>query len=115
MSEGQEDELRSYVDFLHVLWQYILANVSRMGPALLHAAELVARRAISWEVMSIGMITPEDTGGPGHFVQRFSRQTRAFIYTKMKLSIIWSEQIGAGPQRKVWLKSGGISDLYTER
>ena len=78
VSEGvKEDELRSDVDFLHVLWQDILSKREQKGaPALLHAdlslSFRVVRDLFGKKVDRLWIDSREEYQAVRDFVQRFS-------------------------------------------
>jgi ribonuclease G len=118
VSEGvKEDELKSDVDFLHVLWQDILTNRERLpAPALLHSdlslSFRVVRDLFSKKVDRLWIDSREEYDALRGFVQRFSPEQTARIQLYDKDESLFDhlgveQEIVRALSRKVWLKSGG--------
>ena len=118
VSEGvKEDELKSDVDFLHVLWQDILSNRERLSaPALLHTdlslSFRVVRDLFGKKVDRLWIDSREEYQAIRDFVQRFSPEQTARIHFYDKEESLFDhlgveQEISRAMSRKVWLKSGG--------
>ena len=118
VSEGvKEDELRSDVDFLHVLWQDILAKREQKGaPALLHAdlslSFRVVRDLFGKKVDRLWIDSREEYQAVRDFVQRFSPEQTSRIHLYDKDESLFDhlgveQEMARALSRKVWLKSGG--------
>jgi ribonuclease G len=118
VSEGvKEDELKSDVDFLHVLWQDILTNREKYGaPALLHTdlslSFRVVRDLFGKKVDRLWIDSREEYEAVRDFVQRFSPEQTSRIHFYDKDERLFDhlgveQEIVRAMSRKVWLKSGG--------
>jgi ribonuclease G len=118
VSEGvKEDELKSDVDFLHVLWQDILTNREKYGaPALLHTdlslSFRVVRDLFGKKVDRLWIDSREEYEAVRDFVQRFSPEQTSSIHFYDKDERLFDhlgveQEIVRAMSRKVWLKSGG--------
>ncbi len=118
VSEGvKEDELRSDVEFLHVLWQDILAKREQPGvPALLHTdlslSFRVVRDLFSRKVDRLLIDSRGEYEAVRDFVQRFSPEQTARIHYYDKEEPLFDylgieQEIARAMSRRVWLKSGG--------
>jgi ribonuclease G len=118
VSEGvKEDELKSDVDFLHVLWQDILTNREQRGaPALLHTdlslSFRVVRDLFGKKVDRLWIDSREEYEAIRDFVQRFSPEQTSRIHFYDKEETLFDhlgveQEIARAMSRKVWLKSGG--------
>lgn len=118
VSEGvKEDELRSDVEFLHVLWQDILAKREQLGaPALLHTdlslSFRVVRDLFSRKVDRLLIDSRSEYEAIRDFVQRFSPEQTARIHYYDKEEPLFDQlgieqEIARAMSRRVWLKSGG--------
>ncbi|MBD0305972.1 MAG: Rne/Rng family ribonuclease, partial [Nitrospiraceae bacterium] len=118
VSEGvKEDELKSDVDFLHVLWQDILTNREKYGaPALLHTdlslSFRVVRDLFGRKVDRLWIDSREEYEAVRDFVQRFSPEQTSRIHFYDKDERLFDhlgveQEIVRAMSRKVWLKSGG--------
>ncbi|HEV8619721.1 MAG TPA: Rne/Rng family ribonuclease [Nitrospiraceae bacterium] len=118
VSEGvKEDELRSDVDFLHVLWQDILAKREQKGaPSLLHAdlslSFRVVRDLFGKKVDRLWIDSREEYQAVRDFVQRFSPEQTSRIHLYDKDESLFDhlgveQEVARALSRKVWLKSGG--------
>ena len=118
VSEGvKEDELRSDVEFLHVLWQDILAKREQLGaPALLHTdlslSFRVVRDLFSKKVDRLLIDSRGEYEAVRDFVQRFSPEQTARIHYYDKEEPLFDylgieQEIARAMSRRVWLKSGG--------
>ncbi len=118
VSEGvKEDELRSDVEFLHVLWQDILAKRDQLeAPALLHTdlslSFRVVRDLFSKKVDRLLIDSRSEYEAVRDFVQRFSPEQTARIHYYDKEEPLFDhlgieQEIARALSRRVWLKSGG--------
>lgn len=118
VSEGvKEDELKSDVDFLHVLWQDILTNREKYSaPALLHTdlslSFRVVRDLFGKKVDRLWIDSREEYEAVRDFVQRFSPEQTSRIHFYDKDERLFDhlgveQEIVRAMSRKVWLKSGG--------
>ena len=118
VSEGvKEDELKSDVDFLHVLWQDIQTNRERLGaPALLHSdlslSFRVVRDLFGKKVDRLWIDSRQEYEAVRDFVQRFSPEQTSRIHFYDKDESLFDhlgieQEIARATSRKVWLKSGG--------
>lgn len=118
VSEGvKEDDLRSDVEFLHVLWQDILAKRDQSPPpALLHSdlslSLRVVRDLFGQKVDRLWIDSRQDYEAIRDFVQRFSPEQTARIHCYDKEESLFDhlgieQEISRALSRKVWLKSGG--------
>jgi len=118
VSEGvKEDELKSDVDFLHVLWQDILAKREQKGsPALLHAdlslSFRVVRDLFGKKVDRLWIDSREEYQAVRDFVERFSPEQTSRIHLYDKDESLFDhlgveQEMARALSRKVWLKSGG--------
>ncbi len=118
VSEGvKEDELRSDVDFLHVLWQDILTKREQPGvPALLHKdlslSFRVVRDLFSRKVDRLLIDSRSEYEAVRDFVQRFSPEQSARIHYYDKEEPLFDylgieQELARAMSRRVWLKSGG--------
>ncbi len=118
VSEGvKEEELRSDVEFLHVLWQDVLAKRDHQpAPSLLHSdlslSFRVVRDLFGRRVDRLLIDSRDEYEAIRNFVQRFSPEqtTRIHFYDKEEslfdhLGV--EQEIARAMSRKVWLKSGG--------
>jgi ribonuclease G len=118
VSEGvKEDELRSDVEFLHVLWQDILKKRDQQpAPSLLHSdlslSFRVVRDLFGKKVERLLIDSKEEYDAIRDFVQRFSPEqvSRIQYYDKEEPLFDYlgiEQEIARALSRKVWLKSGG--------
>ncbi len=118
VSEGvKEDELRSDVEFLHVLWQDILKKRDQQpAPSLLHSdlslSFRVVRDLFGKKVERLLIDSKEEYDAIRDFVQRFSpdQVSRIQYYDKEEPLFDYlgiEQEIARALSRKVWLKSGG--------
>jgi ribonuclease G len=117
VSEGvKEEELRSDVEFLHVLWQDILAKRERPAPALLHTdlslSFRVVRDVFGRRVDRLWIDSREEYQAIRDFVERFSPEQTAKVHYYEKSEPLFDalgieQEISRALSRKVWLKSGG--------
>lgn len=118
VSEGvKEDELKSDVDFLHVLWQDILTKREQLpAPALLHSdlslSFRVVRDLFGKKVDRLWIDSREEYEAIRDFVQRFSPEQTSRIHFYDKDEPLFDhlgveQEITRALSRKVWLKSGG--------
>lgn len=118
VSEGvKEDELRSDVDFLHVLWQDIRTKRDQQpAPALLHTdlslSFRVVRDLFGKKVDRLWIDSREEYQAVRDFVQRFSPEQTARIHFYDKDESLFDhlgveQEMARALSRKVWLKSGG--------
>ncbi|MEK7272622.1 MAG: Rne/Rng family ribonuclease, partial [Nitrospirota bacterium] len=118
VSEGvKEDELKSDVDFLHVLWQDILTNREKLGaPALLHTdlslSFRVVRDLFGRKVDRLWIDSRQEYDAVRDFVQRFSPEQTSRIHCYDKDESLFDhlgieQEITRATSRRVWLKSGG--------
>lgn len=118
VSEGvKEDELRSDVEFLHVLWQDILAKRAQLAaPALLHAdlslSFRVVRDLFGKKVERLWIDSRQEYEAVRDFVQRFSPEQTSRIHYYDKQESLFDhlgveQELARALGRKVWLKSGG--------
>jgi ribonuclease G len=118
VSEGvKEDELKSDVDFLHVLWQDVLTKREQLpAPALLHSdlslSFRVVRDLFGKKVDRLWIDSREEYEAIRGFVQRFSPEQTARIHFYDKEEPLFDhlgveQEIVRALSRKVWLKSGG--------
>ncbi|MDH5740960.1 MAG: ribonuclease E/G, partial [Nitrospira sp.] len=118
VSEGvKEDELKSDVDFLHVLWQDLLTKREQLpAPALLHSdlslSFRVVRDLFGKKVDRLWIDSREEYEAIRGFVQRFSPEQTARIHFYDKEETLFDhlgveQEIARAMSRKVWLKSGG--------
>ena len=120
VSEGvKEDELRSDVDFLHVLWQDIKTKRDQQpAPALLHTdlslSFRVVRDLFGKKVERLWIDSREEYDAVRDFVQRFSPEQTSRIHFYDKDEGLFDylgveQEMARALSRKVWLKSGGLS------
>lgn len=118
VSEGvKEDELRSDVEFLHVLWQDILTKRAELAaPALLHAdlslSFRVVRDLFGKKVERLWIDSRQEYEAVRDFVQRFSPEQTSRIHFYDKEESLFDhlgveQELSRALSRKVWLKSGG--------
>jgi len=118
VSEGvKEDELRSDVEFLHVLWQDILTKRAELAaPALLHAdlslSFRVVRDLFGKKVERLWIDSRQEYEAVRDFVQRFSPEQTSRIHFYDKEESLFDhlgveQELARALSRKVWLKSGG--------
>jgi ribonuclease G len=117
VSEGvKEEELRSDVEFLHVLWQDILAKRDRPAPALLHTdlslSFRVVRDLFGKRVDRLWIDSREEYQAIRDFVERFSPEQTSKVHYYEKSEPLFDalgieQEISRALSRKVWLKSGG--------
>ncbi|MFN3681731.1 MAG: ribonuclease E/G [Nitrospira sp.] len=113
----KEEDLKSDVEFLHVLWQDILTKRERMAaPALLHSdlslSFRVVRDLFSKKVDKLWVDSREEYEAIRNFVQRFSPEQTSRIHFYDKEEPLFDylgieQEIARAMSRKVWLKSGG--------
>ena len=118
VSEGvKEDELRSDVDFLHVLWQDIRTKRDQQpAPALLHTdlslSFRVVRDLFGKKVERLWIDSRQEYDAVRDFVQRFSPEQTSRIHFYDKDESLFDylgveQEMARALSRKVWLKSGG--------
>jgi ribonuclease G len=118
VSEGvKEDELRSDVDFLHVLWQDIKTKRDQQpAPALLHTdlslSFRVVRDLFGKKVERLWIDSRQEYDAVRDFVQRFSPEQTSRIHFYDKDEGLFDylgveQEMARALSRKVWLKSGG--------
>ncbi|MBX3237732.1 MAG: Rne/Rng family ribonuclease [Nitrospiraceae bacterium] len=118
VSEGvKEDELRSDVEFLHVLWQDVLAKRDHQpAPSLLHSdlslSFRVVRDLFGRRVDRLLIDSRDEYEAIRNFVQRFSPEQTSRIHFYDKEESLFDhlgveQEIARAMSRKVWLKSGG--------
>ena len=118
VSEGvKEEELRSDVEFLHVLWQDILAKRDHQpAPSLLHSdlslSFRVVRDLFGRKVDRLLIDSRDEYEAIRNFVQRFSPEQTSRIHFYDKEESLFDhlgveQEIARAMSRKVWLKSGG--------
>ncbi|BFU95728.1 MAG: ribonuclease G [Nitrospira sp.] len=118
VSEGvKEEELRSDVDFLHVLWQDIREKRDQQpAPALLHTdlslSFRVVRDLFGKKVDRLWIDSREEYEAVRDFVQRFSPEQTSRIHFYDKDESLFDhlgveQEMARALSRKVWLKSGG--------
>src|SRR5687768_17162595 len=118
VSEGvKEEELRSDVDFLHVLWQDIKTKRDQLGaPALLHTdlslSFRVVRDLFGKKVERLWIDSRQEYDAVRDFVQRFSPEQTSRIHFYDKDESLFDhlgveQEMARALSRKVWLKSGG--------
>ncbi len=118
VSEGvSEEEIRSDVEFLSVIWQDALQKRDKLAaPSLLHEdlrlAFRIVRDLFTKNVDRLSIDSKEEYGAVKEFVQRVlpGQASRVHYYNKEESLF---EHLGIGMElsralnRKVWLKSGG--------
>jgi ribonuclease G len=117
VSEGvKEEELRSDVEFLHVLWQDILAKRERPAPAMLHTdlslSFRVVRDLFGKRVDRLWIDSKAEYQAIRDFVERFSPEQTSKVHYYEKSEPLFDalgieQEITRALSRKVWLKSGG--------
>ncbi len=118
VSEGvKEEELRSDVEFLHVLWQDVLTKRDQQpAPSLLHSdlslSFRVVRDLFGRRVDRLLIDNREEYNAIKNFVQRFSPEQTSRIHFYDKEESLFDylgveQEIARAMSRKVWLKSGG--------
>jgi ribonuclease G len=118
VSEGvKEEELRSDVEFLHVLWQDVLAKRDHQpAPSLLHSdlslSFRVVRDLFGRRVDRLLIDSRDEYEAIRNFVQRFSPEQTSRIHFYDKEESLFDhlgveQEIARAMSRKVWLKSGG--------
>jgi ribonuclease G len=118
VSEGvKEEELRSDVEFLHVLWQDVLAKREHQpAPSLLHSdlslSFRVVRDLFGRRVDRLLIDSRDEYEAIRNFVQRFSPEQTSRIHFYDKEESLFDhlgveQEIARAMSRKVWLKSGG--------
>ena len=118
VSEGvKEEELRSDVDFLHVLWQDIKTKRDQLAaPALLHTdlslSFRVVRDLFGKKVERLWIDSRQEYDAVRDFVQRFSPEQTSRIHFYDKDESLFDhlgveQEMARALSRKVWLKSGG--------
>jgi ribonuclease G len=118
VSEGvKEEELRSDVEFLHVLWQDILTKRAQLAaPALLHAdlslSFRVVRDLFGKKVERLWIDSRQEYEAVRDFVERFSPEQTSRIHYYDKEESLFDhlgveQEMARALSRKVWLKSGG--------
>ena len=118
VSEGvKEEELRSDVEFLHVLWQDVLIKRDQQpAPSLLHSdlslSFRVVRDLFGRRVDRLLIDNREEYNAIKNFVQRFSPEQTSRIHFYDKEESLFDylgveQEIARAMSRKVWLKSGG--------
>ncbi len=118
VSEGvKEEELRSDVEFLNVLWQEVLKKREHQGaPSLLHSdlslTFRVVRDLFTKKVDRLIVDSKHEYEAVKNFVHRFlpEQTSRVHYYDKEEGLFDYLEiemEIARALSRKVWLKSGG--------
>ena len=118
VSEGvKEDELRSDVEFLNVLWQDVLKKRDQMpAPCLLHTdltlTFRVVRDLFTKKVDRLLIDSKEEYEAVKDFVHRFLPEQTSRIHYYDKEDSLFDHlgiemEIARAMNRKVWLKSGG--------
>src|SRR6476469_7026969 len=118
VSEGvKEEDLRSDVEFLSVLWQDVLKKRDRLpAPALLHTdlslAFRVVRDLFTSKVERLWVDSREEYEAIKDFVRRFMPEQTSRIHYYDKEESLFDHlgiemEISRAINRKVWLKSGG--------
>ncbi|TAJ25514.1 MAG: Rne/Rng family ribonuclease [Nitrospirae bacterium] len=118
VSEGvKEDELRSDVEFLHVLWQDVLKKRDHLpAPALLHTdltlTFRIVRDLFTKKVDRLLIDSRQEYEAVKDFVHRFSPEQTSRIHYYDKEESLFDHlgvemEIARALHRKVWLKSGG--------
>jgi len=118
VSEGvKEDELRSDVEFLNVLWQDVLKKRDQMpAPCLLHTdltlTFRVVRDLFTRKVDRLLIDSKEEYEAVKDFVHRFLPEQTSRIHYYDKEESLFDHlgiemEIARALNRKVWLKSGG--------
>ena len=118
VSEGvREEDLRSDVDFLSVLWQDVLKKRDRLpAPSLLHTdlglAFRVVRDLFTSKVERLWVDSREEYDAIKDFVRRFLPDQTSRIHYYDKEESLFDHlgiemEISRALNRKVWLKSGG--------
>jgi ribonuclease G len=118
VSEGvKEDELRSDVEFLNVLWQEVLKKREQQGaPSLLHSdlslSFRIVRDLFTKKVDRLIVDSRQEYEAIKNFVHRFmpEQTSRVHYYDKEEGLFDYLEiemEIARALSRKVWLKSGG--------
>jgi len=118
VSEGvKEDELRSDVEFLHVLWQEIVKKREELPPpALLHSdlslSFRVVRDLFTRKVEKLWVDSKQEYEAIKDFVHRFLPEQASRVYFYDKEEPLFDHlgiemEISRALSRKVWLKSGG--------
>jgi ribonuclease G len=118
VSEGvKEDELRSDVEFLHVLWQEIVKKREELPPpALLHSdlslSFRVVRDLFTRKVEKLWVDSKQEYEAIKDFVHRFLPEQASRVYFYDKEERLFDHlgiemEISRALSRKVWLKSGG--------
>ncbi len=118
VSEGvKEDELRSDVEFLNVLWQDVLKKRDQMpAPCLLHTdltlTFRVVRDLFTKKVDRLLIDSKEEYEAVKDFVHRFLPEQTSRIHYYDKEESLFDHlgiemEIARAMNRKVWLKSGG--------
>jgi len=118
VSEGvREEDLRSDVEFLSVLWQDVLKKRDRLpAPSLLHTdlslAFRVVRDLFTSKVERLWVDSREEYDAIKDFVRRFMPDQTSRIHYYDKEESLFDHlgiemEISRALNRKVWLKSGG--------
>ncbi|MBM4122041.1 MAG: Rne/Rng family ribonuclease [Nitrospira sp.] len=118
VSEGvKEEELRSDVEFLHVLWQDVLKKREQLpAPALLHTdltlTFRVVRDLFTKKVDRLLVDSKSEYEAVKDFVHRFLPEQTSRIHYYDKEESLFDHlgiemEIARALSRKVWLKSGG--------
>ncbi|MBI3604226.1 MAG: Rne/Rng family ribonuclease [Nitrospirae bacterium] len=118
VSEGvKEDELRSDVEFLHVLWQDVLKKRDHLpAPVLLHTdltlTFRIVRDLFTKKVDRLLIDSRQEYEAVKDFVHRFSPEQTSRIHYYDKEESLFDHlgvemEIARALHRKVWLKSGG--------
>jgi len=118
VSEGvKEEELRSDVEFLHVLWQDVLKKREQLpAPALLHTdltlTFRVVRDLFTKKVDRLLVDSKSEYEAVKDFVHRFLPEQNSRIHYYDKEESLFDHlgiemEIARALSRKVWLKSGG--------
>ncbi|MBM4123382.1 MAG: Rne/Rng family ribonuclease [Nitrospira sp.] len=118
VSEGvKEDDLRSDVEFLHVLWQDALKKRDHLpAPALLHTdltlTFRIVRDLFTKKVDRLLIDSRQEYEAVKDFVHRFSPEQTSRVHYYDKEESLFDHlgiemEIARALSRKVWLKSGG--------
>lgn len=118
VSEGvKEEELRSDVDFLTVLWQEVTKKRDQLqAPSLLHTdlslAFRVVRDMFTTKVERLWVDSREEYEAIKDFVRRFLPEQASRVHYYDKAESLFDHlgiemEISRAINRKVWLKSGG--------
>ena len=117
VSEGvKEDDLKADVEFLHVLWQDLLAKRAQPAPCLLHSdltlTFRIVRDLFTKKVDRLLIDSKPEYEAVKDFVHRFMPEQTSRIQFYDKEEGLFDHlgiemEIGRALSRKVWLKSGG--------